>query len=801
MKKGLLLFSLCLSIFTYSQTSLTYTIQTGNANSTPTSAGSGCFTGAYNNSITEIGLYANGSCGSVPQVAFFQTFTTTANGNTGSARPLQVGDEFTITGYIGNNTSIWASGGAVGISFNDNASYSGISNYNTNQRAKFEIVNGGNWYSSPSTATYPSVGSDATFKIKVTSSNTVNLTLNGTTYYDIVMLNSPSSSSRIQSFTIYNFGSGASNDTYWKNGNLSASTTVEIGNGNGSSSISGIITDGLTANSNSTASVNSVTKAGSGTIALTEANTYTGTTSVTNGTLRLFHAGGGTLPSSNNVTVSSGGTLRISSDQTLNNLTVAVGGFVIVDPGATLTITGTCSNSGTITVTPGGALKNSSAISNVTLQQSISAQRGYRVFANPFSTGQTDLSGTGLKATTTTSNDVKTYDNSSDAWVSAGSGYSSESIAANQAYACFIRGAAADNVTGLSYTTGPSAFTYSVSGTLNGSSVNVPTATNASHFTLVGNPYAAPVNSQALAGGGVTPISYYVYQYNISQTSAQVKSGGWSPVLASDNASPIPVLGVIAVQTGGNYSVSTSDINTGSTSVANLFGVQPTLQYAELQVEQNGNYQDKFYVRLDANASVNGTDKIDLEKFYNDNVNVYTIATADNTRLAIDSRNVLSTIPLGISALAGDYNFKLINNNLPEGTTVTLTDKFLNTNTTLKVGDVYPFSITTDAASHGEQRFALSFSTKTTATTINSGGGLTANVLGNITSSNQVAVQIAGASAPVTIAVKDMNGKAISTINAVNGIQYLNVGDKAAGMLILQISDGKSSVVKKIMKL
>jgi hypothetical protein len=117
------------------------------------------------------------------------------------------------------------------------------------------------------------------------------------------------------------------------------------------------------------------------------------------------------------------------------------------------------------------------------------------------------------------------------------------------------------------------------------------------------------------------------------------------------------------------------------------------------------------------------------------------------------------------------------------------------------VGDVYPFSITSDAASHGEQRFELSFSTKTTATANDPAGSLTANVLGDITSSNLIAVQIAGAQAPVTIAVKDMNGKAIRTINAVNGIQYLNVGNTAAGMLVLQFSDGKNSVTKKVIKL
>ena len=59
--------------------------------------------------------------------------------------------------------------------------------------------------------------------------------------------------------------------------------TVELGGNNQTNSlttISGIISNGLDANSTSSVSVNSVVKNGSGTITLTGANTYTGSTSV-----------------------------------------------------------------------------------------------------------------------------------------------------------------------------------------------------------------------------------------------------------------------------------------------------------------------------------------------------------------------------------------------------------------------------------------------------------------------------------------------------------------------------------------
>ncbi|HMM12964.1 MAG TPA: autotransporter-associated beta strand repeat-containing protein, partial [Bacteroidales bacterium] len=102
-------------------------------------------------------------------------------------------------------------------------------------------------------------------------------------------------------------------------------------------------------------------KSGSGTLVLTGANTYTGSTTISAGTLQLNHSGGSTLASSNNVTVNSGGTLRVSSNQMLNNLTVDAGGDLIVDSGVTLTINGTLTInenielSGNLTIASGGS--------------------------------------------------------------------------------------------------------------------------------------------------------------------------------------------------------------------------------------------------------------------------------------------------------------------------------------------------------------------------------------------------------------------------------------------------------------
>ncbi|MFY7886238.1 MAG: beta strand repeat-containing protein, partial [Dolichospermum sp.] len=96
----------------------------------------------------------------------------------------------------------------------------------------------------------------------------------------------------------------------------------------------------LTVSTNPISQVTGLIKDGAGTLTLTAQNTYTGLTTVSAGTLKLNRTGGSTIPSTNNITVGSGATLQISSNQTINNLDLSAGGNLIVDAGVVLTIAG-----------------------------------------------------------------------------------------------------------------------------------------------------------------------------------------------------------------------------------------------------------------------------------------------------------------------------------------------------------------------------------------------------------------------------------------------------------------------------
>ncbi|MCK9210554.1 MAG: T9SS type A sorting domain-containing protein [Ignavibacteriaceae bacterium] len=131
---------------------------------------------------------------------------------------------------------------------------------------------------------------------------------------------------------------GTGNDVYGANVSLGAATRIITNSASGNRQFSGIISG----NSGIGLTINGV---GAGSIILSGANTYTGLTTVSGSILQLNRTGGTTLPVTNNATIS-GGTLQISSNQTLNNLDLASGATLIVDAGVTLTINGTFTNRG-----------------------------------------------------------------------------------------------------------------------------------------------------------------------------------------------------------------------------------------------------------------------------------------------------------------------------------------------------------------------------------------------------------------------------------------------------------------------
>ena len=537
-----------------------------------------------------------------------------------------------------------------------------------------------------------------------------------------------------------------------------------------------------------------------------------GTPSFTN--LTVNNSNGFSLAHSSATTTTVNGVLTLTSGSLTtgsNNLSLGATASATLTAGTKLNISGgtTDFNSRSVTVQASAigtaAIVNTGTLnnaSNVTLQQWATGQRGYRILSNPFNSALTPSTiGTANGIIITGANDVKTYNGIANVWSGSVS-----SIAANTPYSVFIRGLASDltagSGSGLVYNAGPTAFAYSVTGTLNTSPVTITqNKTTVNDWTIAGNPFAAPVNSSALTGGTVgTP--YYVYSMAQNNTGTQVKAGGW--VAAGANSSittPIPMMGVVAYQAGtgalATFNVASTDINTTNAAQTGLFGEADAITQLELQLNKGDNYQDKLFVRLNAGASDLGNERMDLPKLSNDVTNIYTIAS-DKAHLAVDARKGIdNSIPVGITAPAGSYTFTVASNNLPNADNVYLLDKLLNTKTVLVPAATYSFAITADAASKGNDRFELG-AVKTAIPEIVANETFSVKVLGSVVN-NAVTLQIKGAKAAVTITVTDLQGKIISNTTSSNVVNTLSLAS-GSGMYFIKVTDGENSVVNRVVK-
>ena len=343
-----------------------YTQQQSNYDLTSTSAG-----GDYNGT-NELGMFMDGdnSGGGFAGTVKWKTLKDAATG--GNARVLRIGDEFTIT--VSTRGVYY---GTIGVSLNAGSLPSASwANRTSGRRLTIQQdgINFGNsggrgswYYTTGSTAEFGitpnSVRANYVIKFKLTAPNMANVTVNGTTLYDVAL--GGTTDATISNYAVFlsddrslafNDNSGGRGDALWKQTTSVNNTgTIEIGSSNTTFSISNVIANGSAASNDGNPSINALIKSGTGTITLTAANTYTGTTTVSAGTLVLSNTSGA-IASGNGVTVN-GGTLRISENQTLASLTVS-SGSVIVDDGKTLTIGTLTLTSGKITLGTGNVIAN-----------------------------------------------------------------------------------------------------------------------------------------------------------------------------------------------------------------------------------------------------------------------------------------------------------------------------------------------------------------------------------------------------------------------------------------------------------
>jgi hypothetical protein len=262
-----------------------------------------------------------------------------------------------------------------------------------------------------------------------------------------------------------------------------------------------------------------------------------------------------------------------------------------------------------------------------------------------------------------------------------------------------------------------SSTTLRATGAVQKGAINYTISNTPAAFTLITNPYPAPLDWDAVYAANSANITAFYTFWN-SNTGIE---GAFEVVpLASPTRRYIqPGQGFFVESTGGTTTVT---INENMKAVGNnnngVFFTNTTYESFNVELyltEANGNRHtaDAVQVKYDNNASA-GPDAGDANEINNWKENIAISRNA--TRLAFESRPVImtkDTIPLFMNKMRQAGYELVFTPSMFSNTALKaeLVDKFLNTRTLLSVIDsvAVPFTITSDPASAATDRFMIVF--------------------------------------------------------------------------------------------
>ena len=333
-------------------------------------------------------------------------------------------------------------------------------------------------------------------------------------------------------------------------------------------------------------------------------------------------------------------------------------------------------------------------------------------------TGSSDASN-GFDATITNNPSLFTFNNSSQAWQATPN--TSSTLAPGVGYRLLIRGSRSVDLSNNSAT--PSNTILRAKGTLKTGTIvfdaisNPSIAGNTNNFSLIGNPYACPVNWDALTKPGLSSY-YYVWDPNLNTRGAYAVYGFGSTNPASSQVDQ-------NLQAGQAFFVQTTSVNPSltfneankTTFGKNVFRTAFTLPTFSVQLlldttNEVQHTADGVTIFFDDSfkSEVGSEDAVKIGNL-DENMSI----SRNGKLLSIERRPAVvssDTIQLHFTQLRlNKYYLKLDGNNFPSSQTVIVKDNLLKKETAvdLSSGSVLPFSITSDSASFAPARFTIIF--------------------------------------------------------------------------------------------
>jgi hypothetical protein len=286
-----------------------------------------------------------------------------------------------------------------------------------------------------------------------------------------------------------------------------------------------------------------------------------------------------------------------------------------------------------------------------------------------------------------------------------------EALTNGKGFRILVRGDRTISLTGGTAT--PTITTLSVTGTYPANSVSIATTkTNSntnSGFNLVGNPYPATIDWNAVTKGADISLTYTTYNPSSgAYVSWNGTTGDASQYIASSQA-------FFVQQTGATGGITIAEANKATNTAGNYFRNKLT-DHLKISMNYDSVNYDAAFIHFRSDAQ-NDFDTYDGLKFQNAGVNIASVGT-DGKRYNINSLaslNQTTEIPLSVlgSALT-NFELKFDDVETFKNHELYLIDHYLNKMLALSDGFTYPIELSSDSASVKDGRFKIVFVQKAT---------------------------------------------------------------------------------------
>lgn len=324
-------------------------------------------------------------------------------------------------------------------------------------------------------------------------------------------------------------------------------------------------------------------------------------------------------------------------------------------------------------------------------------------------------------------------------------------------------------------------------------------ASSTETYHSIGNPYLANIDPSRV--GRTAGISRHYWLWN----PLQGKQGGYTsyPFIVKNI---VPKFGAFLITTHADAAQQLL-FSENSKSAVPAPDTVPSIRtdewyYVELRLETDTIFWDRLLlVQLDSARW--GIDKNDATKLLNNEVNFYSLLQ-NGKMLSIDARpyNNTSTITLGIeSKQPQTFRIRVSAASLPPGNTLMLHDKWLNQWMPLTKDSSYAFSVTTDTATQGNQRFEISSRKKMTDSIEHEKIRLN---MSPVPVSSQLQVSfVAEEKGNTSIRILSLSGKPLKSVSlgmVKEGKILVPVGELLRGIYLLELRCGKEVSSRKFIK-